>query len=235
MLTKKLLILTGALMLSACVEDLADPCRYSGHGDELDVSRCFLRDESPTVAPASYNPAGSAEMLATVYDAHEQMAVRFHDSWTAAIHSRAGVTERGALIDMLREEVLPELYREGIMLYPAFDSLTNGTYASTAALYDRGTIARLVNELGAVHQRIASRPQGVWSALVNFRQTFRDVVEFQALSHAVAVALESYYTKTDLWVLPALHQLPGGRAVLAQITPRTRPAPGGEIASASWW
>lgn len=50
---KKLLIVAGALALAACEPPTGNQfCAYNGHGDELDLSECILKDGTP-VTPES--------------------------------------------------------------------------------------------------------------------------------------------------------------------------------------
>jgi hypothetical protein len=139
--------------------------------------------------------------LGPIFDSHEDLATRFRTLRTAAIAPRADVHDRVSFLRFLHAEVLAQLDREGTALYPVFDSLTNGVYATTAALFDRQAIGRLVNELG---DSVA----------------YRDPTEFKARSYAIAVSLESYFTKTEFLVLPVVHQqlgTPGIRALLARL------------------
>jgi hypothetical protein len=139
--------------------------------------------------------------LAPVYDAHERLATRFQNLRNAATGSEATLKERQDFVRFINSEVLLQLDREGTVLYPAFDSLTNGGYATTAALFDGSGISRLVKQL---EDSIASG----------------DRVEFKATSYALAVALESYFTKTEFLVLPVVHQRlseVGIRALLARL------------------
>lgn len=139
--------------------------------------------------------------LGPIFDSHEDLATRFRTLRTAAIAPRADVHDRVSFLRFLHAEVLAQLDREGTVLYPVFDSLTSGVYATTAALFDRQAIGRLVNEIG---DSVA----------------YRDPTEFKARSYAIAVALESYFTKTEFLVLPVVHQrlgAPGIRALLARL------------------
>jgi short subunit dehydrogenase-like uncharacterized protein len=155
---------------------------------------------------AAQNSANGSETaaratLAPVYDAHERLAARFQNLRNSATGSEATAKERQDFVRFLKGQVLLQLDREGVVLYPVFDSLTNGGYATPAALFDGGGISRLVKEL---ENPIASG----------------DRVEFKATSYALAIALESYFTKTEFLVLPVVHQLlneVGIRALLARL------------------
>jgi hypothetical protein len=124
--------------------------------------------------------------FAPVFDAHEQLATRFRTLWSAATGPRSSVHDRVSFLAFLHRELITQLDREGLVLYPKFDSLTTGSYATTAALFDRAVIGRLIHELG---DSVA----------------YRDSTVFKARSYALAVALEGYFTKTEFLVLPVVH------------------------------
>ncbi|HEX9704818.1 MAG TPA: hypothetical protein VGA20_06195 [Gemmatimonadales bacterium] len=151
--------------------------------------------------PSADALAGARVTFAPVFAAHEQIATRFRSLWGDAVVPRATVTDRVSFLGFLRFELIAQLDREGRVLYPVFDSLTDGTYATTAALLDRQAIGRLIEELGG-------------------REAYRDLGGFKAKSHAVAVALETYFTKTEFLVLPVVRENlseSGIRALLARL------------------
>lgn len=136
---------------------------------------------------ADQNRAAARIALAPVYDAHARLATRFRSLWGDAIAERATTHDRVTFLRFLSAELLPHLDREGAVLYPVFDSLTAGGYAAPAALFDRQTIGRLVRELGDT-------------------PASRDTSEFKARSYAIAVSLETYFTKIEFLVLPVVHR-----------------------------
>ncbi|HEX9705189.1 MAG TPA: hypothetical protein VGA20_08090 [Gemmatimonadales bacterium] len=151
--------------------------------------------------PGAEALAGARVTFAPVFAAHEQIATRFRSVWDAAIAPRATVTDRVSFLGFVRFELIAQLDREGSVLYPVFDSLTDGVYATTAALLDRQAIGRLFQELGD-------------------SASYRDLTEFKARSFALAAVLESYFTKTELLVLPVVREKlseSGIQALLARL------------------
>lgn len=96
--------------------------------------------------------------LAPVYDAHDRLATRFRSLWGDATAVRATVHDRVSFLRFLNAELLTQLDREGAVLYSVFDSLTAGSYATTAALLDRQAIGRLVKQLGDTAACLLPRP-----------------------------------------------------------------------------
>jgi hypothetical protein len=59
---KKLLLIAGAFALGGCgISDPANLCRWSGHGDELEVTECFRTEQDVPVTPTGSVVSGDSE------------------------------------------------------------------------------------------------------------------------------------------------------------------------------
>ena len=137
---------------------------------------------------------------------HDDLAVRFRRLAQAAINSHSTTIERQALGRFIQSDIVPRLKVESVALYTAFDSIVGGGYAVPATLFDLDAIAFLVKEVD--------------------RTATGDRAEFAARVYALSAALESYFTKTQLLVLPVLEErlnAAGVNAVLARLEGRNTP------------
>jgi hypothetical protein len=152
---------------------------------------------------------GSVELgssLAALTTTHDGLAARFRQLGAKATAANATVTDRQALARFVRAEVVPHLEIESVALFPAFDSIIGGGYAVPATLFDLDAISFLIQEV----ERTATV----------------SAVDFGARVYALSSALETYFTKTQLLVLPVLHERLKGPAldtVLARLADRSAP------------
>jgi len=121
----------------------------------------------------------------TVSEVHSRLWVRFNDLWTNVRVSGAAAEQRRTLVRFIKRDVLQQLDREAATIYPVFDSVSAGGFATKAARFDGQMINRLANEL---------------EADVNSRER----TLFGERGYALAIALESYFTKTDQLVWPVI-------------------------------
>jgi hypothetical protein len=125
--------------------------------------------------------------LTALVASHDDLSARFRRLATAAINPTSTAVERQAFGRFVRSDVLSRLSTEVSVLYPTFDSLVGGGYAVPAVLFDVDGISFLTKEV----ERTASGS---------------DRVEFVSRAYALSAALESYFTKTELLVLPVLEE-----------------------------
>lgn len=142
--------------------------------------------------------------VASLVTAHDSLAARFRRLVTSATAPGASPSARQAVVTFVRAEIEPQLSRESIALFPTFDSIIGGGYAVPATLLDLDGIAFLAQEVA----RTAGASRG----------------DFEARLYALSSALESYFTKTDLLVLPVLHERLGSVALTAVLTSATSKA-----------
>jgi hypothetical protein len=144
--------------------------------------------------------------LATLVTEHDVLAAEFRRVVAAASSARATGTERAAVGRFVRTAVVPQLEIESVVLYPAFDSIVGGGYAVPANLFDLDAIAFLVKEA----ERTATGARA----------------EFDARVYALSTALETYFTKTQLLVLPVLNDRLSGTglaSVVARLAEKNAP------------
>jgi hypothetical protein len=125
--------------------------------------------------------------LTDLVASHDDLSARFRRLASAATNPTSTAVERQAFGRFIRADILSRLATEVSVLYPAFDSLVAGGYAVPATLFDLDGISFLTKEV----ERTA---------------TGNDRVEFVSRAYALSVALESYFTKTELLVLPVLEE-----------------------------
>lgn len=137
--------------------------------------------------------------LAAVVTTHDGLAAQFRRLAAAATATSASARERQAVSRFVRASVVPQLETESVVLYPVFDSVIGGGYAVAANLFDLDAIGFLVKE----SERTASGGRA----------------DFDARLYALSTALETYFTKTQLLVLPVLNDRLSG-AELASVLAR---------------
>jgi len=125
--------------------------------------------------------------LTALVASHDDLSARFRRLASAATNPTSTAVERQAFGRFIRSEVLSRLSTEVSVLYPAFDSVVGGGYAVPATLFDLDGISFLTKEV----ERTA---------------TGNDRVEFVSRAYALSTALETYFTKTELLVLPVLEE-----------------------------
>jgi hypothetical protein len=125
--------------------------------------------------------------LTALVATHDDLSARFRRLASAAVNPTSTAVERQAFGRFVRAEVFPQLSSEVSVLYPAFDSVLAGGYAVPAALFDLDGVSFLTKEV----ERTA---------------TGKDHAEFVARAFALSTALEAYFTKTELLVLPVLEE-----------------------------
>jgi hypothetical protein len=149
-----------------------------------------------------------APTLATLVETHDGLASRFRQLSAAATRAGAPRAARRSLASFVRAEIVPQLEIESVVLYPVFDSIAGGGYAVPATLFDLDAIGFLVKEI----ERTAGTA---------------DRAAFEARAYALSHALEAYFTKLQLLVVPVLHERlgePALRTMLARLeTGRNHP------------
>lgn len=149
-----------------------------------------------------------APTAASLVSAHDRLAAEFRRLAEAAIGPTATAEQRQAITRFLRTQIEPRLRKESWSLFPTFDSLVGGGYAVPANLFDLDGVSFLVKEI----ERTAASGERV---------------AFETRLYALSVALESYFTKVQLLVLPVLKDRLGESALAAVVGEleqgRTRP------------
>lgn len=143
--------------------------------------------------------------VTTIVSTHDGLAAEYRRLTDAATGTAAKATDRHALAHFLRAAIAPQLQAESFELFTAFDSVVGGGYAVPATLFDLDAIGFLVKEI----ERTASG---------------EDRTTFATRSYALSVALEGYFTKVQLLVLPVLKDRLSGpalEAVLARVERQT--------------
>jgi hypothetical protein len=143
--------------------------------------------------------------LTAVAATHDELAAKFRRLAGAAIEVTASTAARLSLATFVRKNIMPRLDTESMVLFPAFDSIIGGGYAVPANLFELDGIAFLVQEV---------------------ERTAAYGAEFGARVYALSHALEGYFTKTELLVLPVLKdRLSAGQlqAVITDLTERNTP------------
>ena len=131
--------------------------------------------------------------LTSLVATHDDLAAQFRRLAVAATGTAARTADRQALARFLRAAIVPQLKTESYTLFPVFDSLVGGGYAVPATLFDLDAIELLIKEI----ERTAGG----------------DRVAFDTRSYALSVALDGYFTKVQLLVLPVLNERLGGAAL----------------------
>ena len=137
--------------------------------------------------------------LTSLVATQDKLAAQFRRLAVAATGTSAQAAERRALARFLRTAVVPQLTVEGLELFTAFDSLVGGGYAVPATLFDLDAIEFLIKEI----ERTAGHS---------------DRVAFNERAYALSVALDGYFTKVQLLVLPVLNARVGGTALSTALT-----------------
>jgi hypothetical protein len=145
---------------------------------------------------------GSAALqpsLVSLRTTHDGLAAQFRRLAAAATGPTAQAADRQALARFVRHTIVPQLQSESFELITAFDSLVGGGYAVPATLFDLDAIGYLIKEI----ERTAGGG---------------DRITFETRSYALSVALEGYFTKMQLLVLPVLNARLGGPALSTALT-----------------
>ena len=147
---------------------------------------------------AGRNSSGGAVSLTptagSLVSAHDRLAAEFRRLADAAIGPAATTEHRQAITRFLRTKIEPRLRKESWSLFPTFDSIVGGGYAVPANLFDLDGVSYLVKEIErttATGERAA----------------------FETRLYALSVALESYFTKVQLLVVPVLKERLGETAL----------------------
>lgn len=130
---------------------------------------------------------------------HDDLAAQFRRLAGAATGATAKTADRQALARFVRTAIVPQLKIESVELFTAFDSLVGGGYAVPATLFDLDAIEFLIKEI----ERTAGGG---------------DRVAFETRSYALSMALDGYFTKVQLLVLPVLNARLGRPALSAALT-----------------
>lgn len=131
---------------------------------------------------------------ATLVTRHDELAAQFRRLAQAATGSAAHASDREELARFVRGTIVPQLSKEMQVLFPTFDSIVGGGYAVPATLFDLDLVSYLVKEL----ERTA---------------TDEDGAAFETRAYALSIALEGYFTKVQLLVLPVLKERLGPKAL----------------------
>lgn len=137
--------------------------------------------------------------LTSLVATHDGLAAEFRRLTVAATGAAAKSADRQALARFVGKAVVPQLTTESFVLFTTFDSLVGGGYAVPATLFDLDAISLLVQEI--------ERTAGAG-----------DRIAFESRNYALSVALEGYFTKVQLLVLPVLHARLSGAALSAVAT-----------------
>ena len=135
-----------------------------------------------------------APTSASLVTAHDRLAAEFRRLAEAAIGPEATAEDREAISRFVRRMIEPRLRKESWSLFPTFDSIVGGGYAVPANLFDLDGVSYLVKEIErttATGERAA----------------------FETRLYALSVALESYFTKVQLLVVPVLKERLGETAL----------------------
>jgi len=177
---------------------------FARHTLILGLALVFGAGNARAQAGQSTRGGSVARSLTSLVATHDDLAVRFRRLASAAINAHSTATERAALGRFVRAEILSRLTVEASVLYPAFDSIIGGGYAVPATLFDLDGIWFLVKEI----ERTASAS---------------DRIEFVSRAYALSTALETYFTKTQLLVLPVLEQRLNAAGLNAVVTRLEQP------------
>jgi hypothetical protein len=142
--------------------------------------------------------------LSSLVSTHDELAAQFRRLAESATGAAARSADREALARFVRTAVVPQLTRESVTLFTAFDSLVGGGYAVPATLFDLDAISFLVKEV----ERTAGG----------------DRITFETRAYALSWALDGYFTKVQLLVLPVLRARLTGSA-LTTIETRVEASP----------
>lgn len=134
--------------------------------------------------------------IVSLAETHEGLAAQFRRLGETATGATARAADRQALVRFVRTAIVPQLKIESVVLFTAFDSIVGGGYAVPATLFDLDAINSLVKE--------TERTTGD-SARYAFNER----------TYALSIALEGYFTKVELLVLPVLNQRLSGQALSA--------------------
>jgi hypothetical protein len=132
----------------------------------------------------------------SLVDTHDGLAAQFRRLADAATGASATSADRQAFARFVRAAVVPQLKVESVTLFTVFDSLVGGGYAVPATLFDLDAIGYLVKDV----ERSASG---------------KDRVAFETRAYALGWALDGYFTKVQLLVLPVLRTRLSGDALSA--------------------
>jgi len=126
----------------------------------------------------------------------DRLAIDYRRLAATATAPYATTVERQALARFVRAEIVPQLKVDIAGLYVTFDSLVGGAYAVPATLFDLDAIDLLSKDVAR-------------SAKSDNREAFN------ARTYALSTALEGYFAKTQLLVLPMVNDRLNGTALIS--------------------